>query len=57
MAKNNAKIMHKVDKEFVSLFNGGFPDCSGVALGMDRFFMLLLNKKKIQEILPFNNIF
>ena len=31
-----------------------FPDCSGVALGMDRLIMVLLGKKTLAGILPFS---
>ncbi|MBN1523812.1 MAG: elongation factor P--(R)-beta-lysine ligase [Spirochaetales bacterium] len=33
----------------------GFPDCSGVALGMDRLLMILLDKKHISDVAPFSS--
>ncbi len=36
-----------------ALEEGGLPECTGVALGVDRLIQLTLNKKNIQEILPF----
>ena len=31
------------------------PDCAGIALGLDRLFMLLLNQQHIDAVLPFTN--
>ncbi len=42
-----------LDEEFLAALEKGLPACSGVALGVDRMIMLLLNKQTIQEILAF----
>lgn len=38
--KKACRVAHPVDMGFLDLFDGRFPECSGVALGMDRLFML-----------------
>ena len=32
----------------------GMPNCSGVAIGLDRLLMIKLDKKNINEVLPYN---
>lgn len=36
-----------------ALNEGQFPDCAGVALGVDRLLMCVLGKKKLQDVLSF----
>lgn len=47
------------DRNFPELFGSGFPECSGVALGVDRLVMLLLGHKDIGGVIffPFLDIF
>jgi lysyl-tRNA synthetase class 2 len=51
----NALIPHIVDENYWKLFreNGGFPRCSGVALGLDRLVMALTGRSTIDSVLPF----
>jgi len=42
-----------VDDEYWKIFEG-FPDCSGVAMGMDRLIMALTGRKSIESVLPFS---
>lgn len=43
-----------IDKSLLqSLEEGGLPDCSGVALGVDRLIQLALKQQNIQAVLPF----
>lgn len=51
--KKNALIPHKIDQEFLHSFDTPFPPCSGVALGIDRFFMTIMNIKSIEGVILF----
>lgn len=44
----------KIDLNFLNALNYGLPNCSGVALGIDRLIMLALNTSCIQEVLSFS---
>ena len=46
------------DKHLIDALAAGLPDCSGVALGVDRLIQFMLDKKKIEEVLafPFNRV-
>lgn len=50
----NKRTLEK-DQRFLDAMKQGIPDCSGVALGLDRLIMLALNQKEIQSVLCFNN--
>lgn len=43
----------QIDTRFLAALRSGMPECSGVALGLDRLFMLALGKKDIREVLLF----
>lgn len=43
-----------LDELFLSALHAGLPDCSGVALGIDRLIMLALNKPSLGEVLTFS---
>jgi len=43
-----------IDKRFVDALKHGLPQCSGVALGIDRLVMLALDSKDISEVLSFS---
>lgn len=43
-----------LDEKFLTALEKGFPDCSGVALGVDRLIMLALNANAIREVLAFD---
>ena len=43
-----------IDKNFIDALTHGLPQCSGVALGIDRLIMLALDIKKISEVLSFS---
>lgn len=41
------------DPLFLEALQAGLPDCSGVALGLDRLFMHALGKKNVQDVILF----
>lgn len=47
------KSKPRIDSLFLEALRLGMPPCSGVALGLDRLFMLALSKEKIEEVLLF----
>jgi len=49
MGKNTIPM----DSNFLGALQHGLPDCSGVALGLDRLLMLLTAKNSIDEVLTF----
>ncbi|MCL2762084.1 MAG: LysR family transcriptional regulator [Treponema sp.] len=58
-SESNAKaqqalVQHRVDHDYWKLFQGNFPPCSGVALGLDRLIMLLCSRSTIDSVLPFS---
>ena len=53
-----ALIPHRVDREYWRIFlpsasGRAFPECSGVAMGLDRLIMVLLGYASLQGVLPF----
>ena len=44
---------YPVDEHFLAALQHGLPECSGVALGVDRLLMLCTGAKTIQEVIPF----
>ncbi len=51
--KTNCVVPHRIDRELLRSFAGGFPDCSGVALGMDRLLMVLLGENSLDRVISF----
>lgn len=43
-----------LDERFLAALQAGLPDCSGVALGIDRLMMLALEAEKLSEVLSFD---
>lgn len=50
-----AKRPLKIDEEFLSALDEGLPDCSGIAIGLDRLLMLKTQSSVIQDVLLFHN--
>ncbi len=47
------KPLPPVDENFLAALEAGMPSCSGVALGLDRLFMLAMNKSEIGDVILF----
>ena len=44
------------DKRMIGALEHGMPDCAGVAMGVDRLLMLMMNTKNISEVIAFDFI-
>jgi len=58
--EKNALVPHKVDDDYWKIFsakNEAFPECSGVAMGLDRLIMVLTERQTIDSVLPFAAFF
>jgi lysyl-tRNA synthetase class 2 len=53
--KKMGKPIPRIDENFLAALEKGMPECSGVALGLDRLYMLALGKKNISEVLLFGD--
>ena len=45
-----------LDQHLLSAMVSGLPDCAGVALGVDRLLMQLLNINQISQVIPFGQV-
>ncbi len=43
----------QIDQKLLSAMADGIPNCAGVALGLDRLLMIVLEKNALAEVLPF----
>ncbi len=51
--KSLGKDPFPIDSEFIQALESGLPPSAGIALGVDRMIMLLLNKTRIQDVVAF----
>ena len=51
--RSMGKPQPTLDENFLEALESGMPACSGVALGLDRLFMLAMNKKEIKDVILF----
>lgn len=51
--KAHGKPVPAMDERFLSALEHGMPSASGVALGLDRLYMLALGKEKIEDVVLF----
>ena len=53
---NTASSDSRSQQRFIRALEHGLPDCTGVALGMDRLLMWLTGSEDIDAVLPFSNL-
>ena len=46
---------HNLDEKLIAALESGLPSCSGVAVGVDRLLMLLVDAKHIREVISFDS--
>ena len=52
--KNKMKVPHPVNYDYLDIFkNNQFPQCSGVALGVDRLFTVAMNAHSLEDVALF----
>jgi lysyl-tRNA synthetase class 2 len=51
--RRSGKTVYDYDHDFIEALKEGLPDCSGIAVGVDRLVMLFADTKKIQDTLFF----
>ena len=49
------KPQMQIDRRFLAALEHGLPDCSGVALGVDRLLMLLAGAETLSDTLSFDS--
>jgi lysyl-tRNA synthetase class 2 len=56
--RRGCRTSHATDHGFADLFAGGFPECSGAALGVDRLEMVFTGEKSLEGVIffPFSAI-
>ncbi len=52
--EKSTPIPHKTDKSYHRYFHSDFPECSGVAMGLDRLLMLLSGRKSLRGVILFD---
>jgi lysyl-tRNA synthetase class 2 len=52
--KDTGRESARIDENFIAALTHGLPDCSGVAVGLDRLLMLLTAVTHIEQVLSFS---
>lgn len=52
--KQRGKDFVCIDNHFIAALEAGLPECSGLALGLDRVLMVLLGVENIEQVLSFS---
>jgi lysyl-tRNA synthetase class 2 len=52
--RQSGKDLPMIDERFLAALAAGLPDCSGMALGLDRLLMCLVNASSIDEVMSFS---
>ncbi len=50
---SSCMVIPDIDRNYNMIFNSGFPECSGVAMGIDRLIMLLTDSPDIKGVILF----
>lgn len=53
LRKQQKKKIYPMDEGLLQALEKGLPECAGVAIGIDRLLMKMLDEKKIQHVIPF----
>lgn len=53
LRKQKGLCIPDIDKQFLNAIKAGLPDCSGMAIGLDRLMMLTTNSNTIDQVLAF----
>lgn len=54
MRRQAGKEPGQIDENFIAALHSGLPECSGVALGLDRLLMVLTSNLSIDQVLSFS---
>lgn len=54
LRKKNGAVKMMMDERLLAALQSGLPDCSGIAIGLDRLLMIISQKKSIHEVLAFS---
>lgn len=53
--ENNSLPRYPIDNDLLAALENGLPECAGVAFGLDRLLMVLLNLDSIDQVMSFSD--